>query len=425
MYQTSNLTKARYFKMKETINVVFIGLGGRGYGLLNMVLDTMPDVNVVGVCDLYEDRTERAKEAVINKRGNTPVATLDYHELLKMEEVDAVITPSAWDAHVPICIDAMNAGKYVATEVGGAYSVDQCWELVKTYERTGVPCMMLENCCYGREELTVLNMIKKGMFGEIIHCEGGYEHDLRDEVALGHENRHYRLDNYMNRNGELYPTHELGPIAKYLNINRGNRMISLTAMSSKARGINAWIKDNRGEDFENANFAFAQGDIVITCIKCAHGETIVLKHDTTLPRAYSRGNLVHGTKGIWSEDKYGCMFDGSCEGASWGHRFTDMNEFFPEHEHPLWKDYTAVGGHGGIDYLVMRGFVEAVKAGTQTPIDVYDTASWMVISCLSEDSIAMGSMPVAIPDFTNGKWIKREPYVRSKYCLEEVCEDLF
>ena len=146
--------------MKETINVVFIGLGGRGYGLLNMVLDTMPDVNVVGVCDLYEDRTERAKEAVINKRGNTPVATLDYHELLKMEEVDAVITPSAWDAHVPICIDAMNAGKYVATEVGGAYSVDQCWELVKTYERTGVPCMMLENCCYGREELTVLNMIK-------------------------------------------------------------------------------------------------------------------------------------------------------------------------------------------------------------------------------------------------------------------------
>ena len=411
--------------MKETINVVFIGLGGRGYGLLNMVLDTMPDVNVVGVCDLYEDRTERAKEAVINKRGNTPVATLDYHELLKMEEVDAVITPSAWDAHVPICIDAMNAGKYVATEVGGAYSVDQCWELVKTYERTGVPCMMLENCCYGREELTVLNMIKKGMFGEIIHCEGGYEHDLRDEVALGHENRHYRLDNYMNRNGELYPTHELGPIAKYLNINRGNRMISLTAMSSKARGINAWIKDNRGEDFENANFAFAQGDIVITCIKCAHGETIVLKHDTTLPRAYSRGNLVHGTKGIWSQDKYGCMFDGSCEGASWGHRFTDMNEFFPEHEHPLWKDYTAVGGHGGIDYLVMRGFVEAVKAGTQTPIDVYDTASWMVISCLSEDSIAMGSMPVAIPDFTNGKWIKREPYVRSKYCLEEVCEDLF
>ncbi|MBO5649332.1 MAG: Gfo/Idh/MocA family oxidoreductase, partial [Clostridia bacterium] len=408
--------------MKESINVVFVGLGCRGYGLLEMVLDTMPDVNVIGVCDLYEDRIENARQLVISKRGTEPAVTTNYHDFLKMDEVDAVITPSSWEAHIPICIDAMNAGKYVATEVGGAYSVDQCWELVKTYERTGVPCMLLENCCYGREELAVLNMVKKGLFGEILHCEGGYEHDLRDEVALGHQNRHYRLDNYMHRNGELYPTHELGPIAKYLNINRGNRMLSLTAMASKARGVNAWIREKRGADFENADYAFAQGDIVTTCIKCAHGETIVLKHDTTLPRAYSRGNLVHGTKGIWSEDKYGCMFDGTCEGDSWSHTFTDMNEFFPEHEHPLWKNYTAVGGHGGIDYHAMRGFIEAVKAGTQTPIDVYDTASWMVISCLSEDSIAMGSMPVAIPDFTNGKWVRREPYVRSRYCLEEVCE---
>ncbi len=411
--------------MKESVNVVFVGLGGRGTGLMCMVLDTMPDVNVIGVCDLYEDRAENAKKIVTEKRGITPVCTTDYHELLAMPEVDAVITPSAWDAHIPVCIDAMNAGKYVATEVGGAYSVDQCWELVKTYERTKVPCMMLENCCYGREELTVLNMIKKGMFGEVVHCAGGYEHDLRDEVALGHEMRHYRLDNYMHRNAELYPTHELGPIAKYLNINRGNRMISLTSMSSKARGVNAWIQKNRGEDFENANYPFACGDVVTTCIKCAHGETIVLTHDTTLPRAYSRGNLVQGTKGIWSEDKYGCLFDGMLDTPSWEHRFIDMNEFFPEHEHPLWKDYSAVGGHGGIDYLVMRGFIEAVKAQTQTPIDVYDTASWMVISILSEDSIAMGSAPVAIPDFTNGKWIKREPYVRSKFCLEEVCEDLF
>ena len=207
--------------MKETINVVFIGLGGRGYGLLNMVLDTMPDVNVVGVCDLYEDRTERAKEAVINKRGNTPVATLDYHELLKMEEVDAVITPSAWDAHVPICIDAMNAGKYVATEVGGAYSVDQCWELVKTYERTGVPCMMLENCCYGREELTVLNMIKKGLFGEVLHCQGGYQHDLRS-VSNGMDRDHERAWHYLHRNAEIYPTHELGPIMTYLDIKKAD-----------------------------------------------------------------------------------------------------------------------------------------------------------------------------------------------------------
>lgn len=410
--------------MKETVNIAFVGLGGRGMSLMKMVLETMPDVSVVGVCDLYEDRAQAGKQLVMEQRNTVPYATTQYRELLDRPEIDAIITPSAWDAHIPICIDAMQAGKYVATEVGGAYSVDQCWELVKTYERTGVPCMMLENCCYGREELTVLNMIKKGLFGEIIHCEGGYEHDLRDEVALGHENRHYRLDNYMHRNAELYPTHELGPIAKYLNINRGNRMLSLTAMSSKSRGVNRWIRDHRGVDFENADYAFAQGDVVTTCIKCAHGETIVLTHDTTLPRPYSRGNRVQGTKGIWMEDKHGVLLDGMQDGPSWEHQFTDLADFYPEYEHPLWKGYHAVGGHGGMDYLVMRGFIEAVKSGTQTPIDVYDAASWMVISILSEDSIAMGSMPVAIPDFTNGKWIKREPAVHSRYCLDEVCADM-
>ena len=410
---------------RDVVNVAFAGLGGRGTGLMRMVLETMPDVNVLGVCDLYEDRMEEARQIVKEKRGNDPVATTDYHNLLAMEEVDAIITPSSWDAHIQICIDAMLAGKYAASEVGGAYSVEQCWDLVRAYEKTKVPCMLLENCCYGQNEMTVLNMIKKDLFGELIHCEGAYGHDLRDEVALGHENRHYRLDNYMHRNAELYPTHELGPIAKYLNINRGNRMLTLTSMASKARGVNEWIKKNRGADFENADYAFAQGDIVTTCIKCAHGETIVLTHDTTLPRGYSRGNRVQGTKGIWMEDKNGVLFDGMSSEPSYEHTFTDIEEFYDEYKHPLWKDYVAVGGHGGMDYLVMRAFIESVKNGTQTPIDVYDMASWMVITILSEESIALGSMPVAIPDFTNGKWIRREPFVRSRYCLDEVCEECF
>ncbi len=407
--------------MKQTIQVAFVGLGARGKMLLDMVLDTCPDVCVIGVCDLYEDRREHAAKLVWEKRGNTPLSTDDYRVFLTIPEVDAIITPSAWDAHIQICIDAMEAGKYVATEVGGAYSVEQCWDLVKAYEKTKVPCMLLENCCYGREELTVLNMIKKGLFGEVVHCEGGYRHDLRDEVACGNELRHYRLANYKNRNGELYPTHELGPIAKYLNINRGNRMLTLTSMASKSCGVKEWICGNRGADFENADFAFTQGDIVTTCIKCAHGETIVLTHDTTLPRPYSRGNLVQGTRGFWQEDKHGILI----EGMTPPHQAVDISTVYPEYEHPLWKNYEPVGGHDGIDYLVMRGFVEAVKNGTETPIDVYDAAAWMVITVLSEQSIAMGSMPVAIPDFTNGKWIKREAYVRSKYCLEEVCEDLF
>ena len=409
----------------EKINVGWVGLGGRGYGLLGMVLDTMPDVEIVGVCDEYEDRTENGRKLVEDKRGKSPIAVTDYHRLLEMKEIDAIITPSARESHVDICIDSMLAGKYVATEVGGAYSIEQCWELVRTYERTKVPCMMLENCCYGKEEMTILNMIKKGVFGELVHCEGGYRHDLRDEVSLGNENRHYRLRNYKNRCGELYPTHELGPIAKYLDINRGNRMVMLTAMASKSVGLNTWINKNRGADFENANYHFAEGDVVTTCIKCAHGETIVLTHDTTLPRPYSRGNMVQGTKGIWFEDTHGVLIDGTVDGPSWEHRYTNLDNYYGEYLHPLWRGYEAVGGHGGMDYLVMRGFVEAVLNQTQTPIDVYDTAAWMAITPLSENSIACGSMPVAIPDFTNGKWIRRENFVRSKYCLEDVCEEQF
>jgi len=345
--------------------------------------------------------------------------------LIERSDIDAIITPSAWEAHAQICVDSMLAGKPVATEVGGAYSIEQCWEMVRTHERTGVHCMMLENCCYGKEEMTVLNMVKKGLFGELVHCEGGYRHDLRDEIALGNENKHYRLRNYMNRNGELYPTHELGPIAKLLNINRGNRMVSLTSMASKAVGVNDWIKRNKGDDFENASFRFAQGDVVTTCIKCAHGETIVLTHDTTLPRGYSRGNVVQGTRGIWSEDRNGILLDGEAEGASWAHKFTPMAEYHEKYMHPLWKNYEVVGGHGGMDFLVMSAFIDSVKNGTPPPIDVYDAAAWMSITVLSENSIACGSMPVAIPDFTNGKWTYREPWHRSKYCLDEVCEDLF
>ncbi len=405
--------------MKNTLNVGVIGLGGRGTHLLNLILDCFKEVNVVGVCDLYEDRARAGQDTVTAKRGNIPLCTTDYKKILSLPGLDAVVTPSAWEAHFDICVDAMNAGVYVASEVGGAYSVEQCFELVRTYERTKVPCMMLENCCYGQRELTVLNMVKKGLFGEIIHCAGGYHHDLREEVAMGNINRHYRLNNYKNRCGELYPTHELGPIAKYLNINRGNRMVSLTSMASKARGINEWIRSRKGENFENASFDFAEGDVVTTCIKCARGETIVLTHDTTLPRYYTRANYVQGTKGMWTAERDAVLLDGPEE------KIVPISEFFAEYEHPLWKNYTPVGGHDGMDYLVFCAFFDAVKNGTQTPIDVYDFASWAVITALSEQSIAQGSAPVSIPDFTGGMWTHREPFVRSKYCLEEVCEEQF
>ena len=407
-------------KKRDSVNIAIVGTSERGRILMSVLLD-MDDVNIIGVCDLYEDRTEKAVGWVHDARGKKPFATQDYRELLAMDEVDAVITPSSWTSHAQISIDAMNAGKYVGTEVGGATSIEQCWELVRTSERTGMPCMMLENCCYGREEMLVLNLIAKGMFGELLHAEGGYRHDLRDEVCNGIENRHYRLKNYLNRTGDLYPTHELGPIAKYLKINRGNRMVTLSSMATKSCGQEYYAATKKPDDGFLRGKDFALGDVVVTNIKCAHGEVITLFHDTSLPRPYSRCNLLQGTKGIWSEDKAGVYFDGVSPKP---HEWEPAEKYFKRYEHPLWKKFRAEGvrgGHGGKDFLVLRGFIDAVKQGIQTPIDVYDTAAWMAITTLSEDSVNMGGHPVAIPDFTNGRWIDREPAPETPFCLDHVC----
>jgi len=275
-------------------------------------------------------------------------------------------------------------------------------------------------------------MERQGFFGEIVHAQGGYEHDLREEIAMGVEKRHGRLRNFMNRNGELYPTHQLGPIAKLLRINRGNRMLTLTSMSSKSRGLNEWIKEHKGEDDVNADYAFTQGDIVTTMIKCAHGETICLIHDCSLPRVYSRNGRVQGTNGLWMEDGNHIYLEKDPLNPDkklgvW-EKWDDFGPYEEAFRHPLWKEYIKNGvktGHDGIDYLVLSAFVDTIINETTPPIDVYDMASWMVITALSEQSIAMGSMPVPIPDFTNGSWIEREPFRRSKYCLEEVCEECF
>jgi hypothetical protein len=412
--------------MKEHLKIGVIGLGGRGYGLLCNILN-MKDITVSAVCDHYEDRQDRAVKEVEKVAGNIPFSTGNYKDVIAMEEIDAVIVSTSWADHVHIAIDAMKAGKYVASEVGGAYSIDECWELVRAHEETGVPCMMLENCCYGREELMVLNMVKQGLFGEVIHCQGGYRHDLREEVAFGRENRHYRLVNYQNRNCDNYPTHELGPIAKILNINRGNRMLALTSMSSKAAGLHEFILREKGTDYDLANFKFAQGDVVTTTIKCAHGETIVLTLDTTLPRAYSRDFRVQGTKAMYMEENNSLFLDGVHNkfDFEWKKQWNNVEQLRDQYDHPIWQNYDpdANDGHGGMDYLVLRAFFDSVKRQVQTPIDVYDMAAWMSITVLSEQSIAMGSQPVAIPDFTNGKWINREPAPEGKYCLTKVCNE--
>lgn len=409
--------------MKKKIRVGQIGLGGRGLGLLQNVILLQEDVEVVAVCDLYEDRMQVAAEAIKVKRGYSPVMTDNYHNIVAMENVDAVIVTAAWECHIEPAIAAMRAGKYVGVEVGGAYSIEECWRLVHTYEETGVPCMLLENCCYGREELLVLNMVKKGMFGEIVHWQGGYRHDLREEITNGRENRHYRLKNYMNRNCENYPTHELGPIAKILGINRGNRMVSLNSVASKAAGIHEYILKKKGADYDLANTAFVQGDVVTTIIKCAHGQTIVLTLDTTLPRAYSRGFHIQGTKGMYMEDNKSIFLDDvhNQYDFEWNKQWNNVEEYYQENEHPIWKKYQEdglVGGHGGMDGLVLEAFFDAVRNRKRVPIDVYDMAAWMSITALSEESVAKGGAPVIIPDFTNGRWTNRDADQGGYYSLD-------
>lgn len=406
----------------KQINIAVIGLGNRagnecGGNIITIL--SIPNVRIAAVCDIYEDRRDNAAKLISEKGFDTPDKEADYKKLLARSDIDAVMVFSGWESHVDIAVDAMKAGKCVAIEVGGAYSVDDCFRLVSTYEQTKTPFMFLENCCYGKNEMLIRNIVRDGLFGEIVHCHGAYAHDLREEIAFGKEKRHYRLNNYLNRNCENYPTHELGPIAKILNINRGNRMVRLVSVASKAAGLKQYISD-RADTFENKALIgadFKQGDIVNTLITCENGETISLRLDTTLPRSYSREFTVRGTKGMYEENTNSIFLDG--DGEDWEtvehyRKVMDNAKNYEEKYLPrCWRNITPEEiemGHGGMDYFVFSAFFDAVRNGTPMPIDVYDAAAWMCITPLSEQSIANGGTSVEIPDFTNGAWKTRENF---------------
>lgn len=422
--------------MKKTVKVGIVGLGVRTETLLTSFV-ALDDVEVVAVCDLLEDRIQKIVGILENHGKPQPKIFTDYREMLKCDEIEAVFVPTSWNSHLSIAVDCMEAGKYVAIEVGGAASIDELWKLIHAYERTGKPCMMLENCCYARNELMILNMVRQGLFGELIHCEGGYEHCLRKEMSKIETTYEERAFHNLRRNGELYPTHELGPIAKILGINRGNRFLSLTSTASKARSLQAYRKElaAKGEAV-NPDTTYNEGDIVTTVIKCANGETITLTHGISLPRPYSRNGRVQGTKGIWLENANGIYIDGMSREEEiidvagnpydW-HYWDKVEDYYEEYDHPIWQEYkdNILGGHDGIDSLALRAFLDAVRNGTNTPIDVYDVAAWMSVTCLSEQSIAIGSGPVAFPDFTNGKWVRREPEPKSRWALDQIYEECF
>ncbi len=398
----------------ETIRLGVIGLGGRGQGLLDLAILPREEVEITAVCDYYADRVEEtAVKVAAAKNGQRPQLFTDATTCLNSGHMDAVLISTSWETHISLACQAMELGIAVALEVGGAYCEHDLWILVDTYEKTRTPFMLMENCCYGRDELMVLNMVKQGLFGEIVHCEGGYRHDLREEIASGVQNRHYRLDNYLRRNCENYPTHEIGPIARILDLNHGNRMLTLTSVASKAAGLAEYLNIHGEKYPELKGLRFRQGDVVTTTITCAQGETIRITLDTTLPRYYSRGFSVSGTKGMYLEDNQSIFLDNDPEHQKahfdWKSQWGNAENYRAEHEHPIWQEFLQNeirGGHGGMDWLVFDAFFDCLKTGKPMPIDVYDAASWMVITELSERSVALGGQPVAFPDFTKGQWIK-------------------
>ena len=401
----------------EKVRFGVVGLGDRGYGLLRDVLVKIEDAEIVAVCDVFEDRVQQAIDLVKSVKGNTPVGYSRHEELLEDSNVEAVFVATGWQTHNEVAMCAMEKKKAVALEVGGAFDVKELWDLVDAYERTKTPIMMMENCCFDWAEMLATAMARDGVFGDIVHCSGAYGHDLRWLLAMAWKNRNYRLDNYVKRNCENYPTHELGPIAKLLDINRGNRMVSLVSVASRAAGLEEYIKNHPDFDDRTQGLKIKQGDVVNTIITCANGETIALRLDTTLPRYYSRAFTIHGTKGLYEQDWNMVFLDGDNEmpmnnggRGNTSERLNNAQKYEEKYLPKCWKtitDEVRASGHGGVDYLTMRAFIDALKNGTEMPIDVYDLAAWMSVSVLSEQSIALGGAPQIIPDFTRGKWMTR------------------
>lgn len=413
---------------KTQIKLGFIGVGARGLSTLYLAL-RRDDIVVTTICDIDPITIKKALEMIEKADKPKPEvftgSDYAYKSMLEFKNLDAVIISTPWEWHTPMSIDAMQAGKAVGCEVAGAMSLDECWQMVRTQERTKVPFMVLENVCYRRDVMAILNMTRQNMFGELVHFEGGYQHDLRevkfnDGVKYygggvefgdkGYSEAQWRTTHSVYRNGDLYPTHGIGPIGSIINNNRGNRFEYLTSMSSKARGLHEYIVNHPqgGPSHPNANVKFRLGDIVTTHIMTSNGETITLTHDTNLPRPYSIGFRVQGTKGLWMDVNKSIYI----EGKSPAHRWEEAESYLKTYDHPLWKKYedqAAGAGHGGMDWFVLNAFIEALKRDEPMPLDVYDHASWAAITCLSEQSIAQGSEPQPFPDFTDGKWMSRKP----------------
>ncbi len=397
----------------KKINFGVIGCGGRGSSMAKL-LAHIDGTYVSAVCDYYEDRANNLADAIKNEvKKDRPTPYTDADKLLE-SGIEAVMISTSWETHIPLALQAMKRGIITLVEVCGTYDINDCFELVKVYEETKTPIMFLENCCYGKDELLATALARNGVLGKVVHCDGAYGHDLRAEITRGEENRHYRLKHYTNYNSENYPTHELGPIAKLLGINRGNRMVSLVSMASLEAGLTAYVNSHDDINPHRIGQKFAQGDIVTTMIKCENGETITLRLDTSLPRHYNRNFTVHGTKGLYEQGCNMVFLDGMKEVFEPVEAYKMYMDNGKEYEDKyLCKEWTTITpeeierGHGGMDAIMLADVVRRIQNGDPMSIDIYDMASWIAVTALSKKSIEEGGTLQEFPDFTHGEWKNR------------------
>lgn len=394
---------------KRNPRIAMIGTGGRGTSLLGNILAA--DGQVVGVCDVVAEKAEHAATLIVAAGQKKPELYTDgphaFEKMLQRDDIDLVIVATPWTWHAEMAIFAMKHGKDVCIEVPGVRTLDECWAIVHTSEETRKHCIMLENCCYGYNETLILRMVHDGRFGELLYGEGAYLHDLREELFSNAGEGLWRRTEHTLRDGNLYPTHGLGPVANYMGIQRGDRFGYIVSMSSPQVGLDAYRKAHLKPDDPRMKERYITGDMNTSLIKTARGLTITVKHTVSTPHPYDRINLIAGSKGIFEDYPPRIYLDGQNTDESWG-----SIDMWKQYEHPLWKKEgeiaKKVGGHGGMDFIMLYRLLECVRTGIAPDMDVYDAAAWSSVAPLSVTSVSRGSAPVEFPDFTSGKWQERK-----------------
>jgi hypothetical protein len=394
----------------DPVRIGYVGVGGMGSAHVRNLL-RIPGVEIRAVCDVVEEKVARAQQWVVDAGWPKPEGYTrgpwDFRRLCERPDLDLVYNATPWEWHVPISVAAMLAGKHAATEVPAATTLDECWQLVETAEKTRRHCIMMENCCYDRPEMLCLNLVRKGLLGDILHAEAGYLHDLRAIKFSDEGEGLWRLAHSVRRNANLYPTHGLGPVAQCMDINRGDRLATLVSMSSPSRGLRDYAARTFGPSDPRAQRRYALGDVNVSLIHTALGKVITLYHDTNLPRPYSRIHIVQGTRGIFEKYPDRVYVEGRSPADAW-----EQLDAYREFDHPLWKSegQRAQGaGHGGMDYLEDFRLITALREGRTLDMDVYDAVSMSAVTPLSERSVATNSRPVEFPDFLRGVWRNRRP----------------